>query len=354
MQNQGEKNLPVESDVNNKDLVEIRFYNETLQRFIESYEDKAAEESDEQWLASRYKEEFSEWSKEEAETNAHESIDGIKTFETNHAELNEAIDKGQSKEVWFANKLAESAQGVPVADFGRYLSEVDNTLAMANEQMQRTILTQGGTVSANPNLDGFIAEQELVNTFNGRAALSESHYRAEVKVPGPGETYGKNSFDVVIRDTRNGNQIVHQYQIKYGKDAASTIRMLRESGEVTKYSNQRIVVPPEQVEEVQKAFPGKTVTSELGGTDKVSIKSDKLTKADAKQLQIEAQQQGKLPHKDWNDFSTQELSLKIGKETVLAGMQALTLSAGFNLASQLVKNGEIKGSELVRWLLREA
>ncbi len=49
----------------------------------------------------------------------------------------------------------------------------------------------------NPNLDGFIAEQELVNSFNNSAVLEGSKYRAEALTP---DVYGKNSFDIVIKD----------------------------------------------------------------------------------------------------------------------------------------------------------
>lgn len=142
--------------------------------------------------------------------------------------------------------------------------------------MHEAITTKGSGYTIpnqNPNLDGFIAEQYHVNSFNMEAAAQGSGLRAEVQPLKPGETYTKNGFDVVIKDA-NGNRI-HQYQMKYGATAEDTISMLKAG----KYNNQIIVVPEEQVEAVQKAFPNKTVTSTIGAGD---VKSKPLTKEQAK------------------------------------------------------------------------
>ena len=43
----------------------------------------------------------------------------------------------------------------------QYLQGLDNALETANKSLYRTIHTQAGTISHNPQLDGFIAEQNL-------------------------------------------------------------------------------------------------------------------------------------------------------------------------------------------------
>lgn len=203
------------------------------------------------------------------------------------------------------------------------MNQINNSLTNANAQMLRTITTKSGEISQSYNLDGFIAEQFHVNTFNANAALAKSKYYAEVKVPEAGQTYGKNSVDVVILDRTSGKMTpVHQYQVKYGANAKETIKMLRDYGDVTRYSNQQIVVPPEQVLEVQKAFPGKTVVSQIGGTDKVPITSNKLTKQSAKKLQTISQDLEAVPTVDWNLFQTKDLALQIGRNAGLMGVQA--------------------------------
>ena len=64
--------------------------------------------------------------------------------------------------------------------------------------MINVVTTQAGTINQNPNLDGFIAEQELVNTFNANASLENSNFRARVLQPDAGQTYGKNSVDIAV------------------------------------------------------------------------------------------------------------------------------------------------------------
>lgn len=65
--------------------------------------------------------------------------------------------------------------------------------------------------------------------------------------------------------------------------AQDTIRMEKNGN----YNNQRLVVPREQLDEVRKAFPGKTIDSSIGGTDKINIASSSLSKADAKKMQMQ-------------------------------------------------------------------
>lgn len=150
------------------------------------------------------------------------------------------------------DKLSDASIGMGVNSFGDYLFNIDRTLQNANAQLLSTVLNQDGSVSYCQNLDGFIAEQMHVNSFNEQASLNLCPYIAKVQVPESGTSYGRNSFDTVICDKYTG-KIVHQYQFKYGKDAQATIAMLKNGN----YNNQTIVVPKEQVELVQAAFPGK-------------------------------------------------------------------------------------------------
>jgi len=226
-------------------------------------------------------------------------------------------------------------------EFGRRMESLGDTLSEANAQLYRTITSQDGEISQQMNLDGFLAEQQHVNSFNLVAKLSGSPFRAEVCVPEAGQTYGKNSFDVVIR---GGNgRIVHQYQFKYGADADATIQMLRRGN----YNNQTLVVPPEQVEAVQAAFPGKTVVAQIGGTDTVPVSSKPLSKADVKAMQQEIQTGGKIPESDWNSFDNRMLSRYVGQQAVMAGMLGAALGAGFHIASRLAVDEPIEGEAVV-------
>lgn len=324
-----------------------------LSKFIKAYSKKGDGISDKEWLKEQFEEEIPDITTEEAERLASETVEAISEYDMNLDSINQAAKGGTSKEKWMADRITKASSGVSVIQYGEYLQSIDNALTNANAQMLRTVTTKAGEVSQCYNLDGFIAEQHHVNTFNANAALQKSKYFAEVKVPEAGETYGKNSVDVVIRDSSNPKAIaVHQYQVKYGSDAKATIQMLREHGEVTKYSNQQIVVPADQVAEVQKAFPGKTVVSTIGGTDKVDIKSNELTKEQAKELQLKVQDEGQVIATDWNAFKTKDLALQIGKNASVAGLQAAALTTGFSLVAQMVKGEEIDTEQTVEIALK--
>lgn len=344
---------PQFEELTEKEAIEFK---RLLSKFIKSYSSKSESVNDEEWLSQQLREELPDISDEDAHKSAHETVEAIKKYDDNLQSVNNAAKSGVNHEQWLAGKIAKASSGVAVNQYGNYLNNINETLTNANRQMARTISTQSSghtQISQNMNLDGFIAEQYHVSTFNANAALKNSKYRAEVKVPEPGETYGKNSVDIVITDTTNPKAgPVHKYQVKYGKNAQETIKLLRDHGDVTKYPNQQIVVPPDQVEAVKKAFPGKTVVSQIGGTDKVSVTSNKLTKEQAKELQLKAQKDGQSIKTDWNTFKTKDLALQIGKNAGLMGLQSAAITTGFSLAAQAIKGDGIDVDSTVELALK--
>lgn len=331
-------------DISEEDAAET---SRLIERFVKSYSKKDENTTTEQWLSGELKNELPEKSSEEIKRMACEIIDSVHEYDTNLADLNEQYEKGVDCNTWLSNKISEASTGMSVIEFGNYLNQVDNALTNANAQMMRTVTTNTGEISKCMNLDGFIAEQHAVNTFNIHARLENSNYIAEVKVPKSGETYGLNSFDTVIKDRTTG-KIVHQYQFKFGKDAESTIKLLKDGN----YNNQRFVVPADQVEEVRKAFPGKSVEGYMGGTDIVSTKSDALTKEQVKQLQLDTQEKGVLPRQDWNTFNTKELALNIGKNAGFAGLQAAVITTGFDMIAKKIQGEPIDSDETIELALK--
>lgn len=338
-----EKMIEVEglSEKDVKELIPI------MNRFMHSYLNKEKSMTDIEWLEIQLKHELPEKSDAEIKKITDEIVDTILEFDSNFEDINKACDSGIEKEQWFANKVSDASTGISIVNFGNYLNEIDNAITNANAQMMRTVTTNVGNISQCINLDGFIAEQYAVNTFNMQAQLEGSKYVAEVMVPKPGETYGLNSFDTVIKDSTTG-KIVHQYQFKYGKDAKATIKLLRDGN----YNNQRFIVPADQVEEVRKAFPGKSVESYMGGTNTVSVKSKILTKQEAKNLQLKTQENGVLPTNNWNTYNTKELALNIGKNAGLVGVQSALITTGFDLVSKAVKGEVIDSDETIELALK--
>lgn len=325
---------------------EARELKQTLVRFLHACGEKPAEVSEEDWLCHRLSSELPDLDTDEARHISRTTIATIQEYDKNLASLRSARAHGVTTEEWFAEQSQKASSGVSAIEFGQRMEELGSVLSEANAQLYRVATTQGGAISQQLNLDGFLAEQQAVNSFNTAAKLDGSPFHAEVCVPKPGETYGKNSFDAVIKNA--DGRIVHQYQFKYGKDAETTIQMIKRGN----YNNQTLVVPPEQVEEVQAAFPGKTVVSQIGGTDKVPTSSVPFSKDDIKGMQEEIQRTGKVPELDWNALDNQMLAKYVGRQAMTVGIQGAALGAGFSLAARLMSDEPVEVEDVVADALR--
>lgn len=320
---------------------EARALKELLSRFVKEYGEKPPELEDEAWLSKRFQAELPQLTASEADTLSRETLEEIRCYDRQLRDIQASRARGRTAEEWFAEETEKAAAGMSAATFGQRLSELDTALSGANAQMMRVVTTQDGAVSQQWNLDGFIAEQYHVNTFNAAAAVSGAPFSAEVCTPEAGQGYGKNSFDIVVQDL--GGHTLHQYQCKYGADAKATIQMIRRGN----YNNQTLLVPPEQVEAVQAAFPGKTVVSQIGGTEKVGVTSQALSKADAKAMQTQAQTSGAVSELNWGSYDARMLAKYVGKQAALSGIQGAALAAGFHLAAKLATEEPIEAEEVV-------
>lgn len=321
---------------------EAKEIGEIFTRFLKNYKQNPQRDMEE-WLSEQIQVELPEKSVEESIQIAKEIKESIEEYDKDLANLTKSCKKGITKESWFADKLQDSAKGMSVNQFGDYLSEIDQNLAYSNQQMRNVILKNDQEINQCLNLDGFIAEQQQVNDFNNAAVLKGSSYRASVCVPENGQ-YKKNSVDVEIHNVKTNQKGIERYQFKYGKDAKTTIEMIKRGD----YRNQRLVVPTEQREEVQLAFPNKTVTDRIGGSDKVDISSRPLSKSEIKQMQNNAQQNGVFPITNWNTYQTKELALNIGKNAGKVGISASLMGAGMSLARKIFSGEEIEADEVVK------
>ncbi|MCF2554378.1 hypothetical protein [Faecalicatena contorta] len=345
---------------------EVKEVSDIFQRFIDRYKENPDDTSYE-WLKEQLQEELPDRGEEDIQDIADEIVEAIREYDEDLEDLNQNCRNGITKESWLADKLQDSAKGVAINTMGDYLYQIDSAFEEANRQMQSIIYNvdveqlepikmPGGlySFSYNPgernqcqNLDGFIAEQYHVNSFNAKAVLEKSPYRARVCKP-EGSVYTKNSIDVMIDNVKSGQKGVARYQFKFGKDSSSTIQLLKRGN----YDNQRIVVPEGQVEQVQQAFPNKSVTDYIGGTEDIPVKSDPMTKEMAKKFQIEAQEQGLTPKINWNSYKTREVALNIGKQAGMAGIQAAFMGMGIHLVSKSLNGECIESDEVIETALK--
>ncbi len=260
--------------------------------------------------------------------------EALEITEQKKQELSDALNTGSTRESWLSNEIRNAAAAMDESDKAQYYKELDQAVEKANTEMSRTIFKKDGAVNQNPNLDGFIAEQSLANSFNANAASAGENLRAEVLKP---DVYGKNSVDIVLKDPTG--KIVQRYQAKFGKDAEATIKLIKDGN----YNNQRLLVPADQVEAVQKAFPNKTVTSVISNG---KISSESFTKEQVKQLQKEAQDNN-YSKDDWNSLNEREIGKHIASDICTTGLMGMAFGAGTELFDQIINDEDVDMEKVV-------
>lgn len=266
-----------------------------------------------QWLRDEFRKYPTLWESEEEILQAVQDVmQSVSTFNEKQESHQRCLDQGRSSTSWLATEIEKGAAAAGAVNVGQYAGEIDQALSQANANAQRIITTQTGSISMNPNLDGFIAEQHHVDTFNIDAATKGSPYRAELV-----NSRDLNSVDIQIVDG-DGN-VVAKYQSKYGATPSDTAKLL-ERGD---YSDQKPLVPEGHSGEVENS----TEVIEADG-----VQSKPLSKEEAKALQEQAQQEQEARQYDWSDTNRLEITKQIGKQAVIsacitAGLQGTRILA---------------------------
>ena len=287
---------------------------------LNSYANKADDVSDKVWLDGMLAEHLPNKSPEEISSMSQEIFNDVSQFEKSKQEAYEARLDGLKPHEWVANKIQEAAIGMSSQQYGETIGNLYSTYKHGNEEMMKTILNKDGSINMNPNLDGFIAETETANVFNKNAVLNDSSQRMEVLRP-EGSTYEKNSADVRIFD-KNTNKTVEYGQMKFGKDAQSTAKMITDGD----YKNQAIFVPTEQYEDVKKILPDHDIRD--SGVTKEYVKSK--------------QEQAQIGE---NIFESSALDL--GKQVAFAGVAGAAMGAGTHVLSKMLSGEEIEANGVI-------
>lgn len=300
--------------------------------FMQSYLANRDKMPVEEWLKGEMGRSLPERSEEEISEMSAEIITTLKVQEEKKKSLERAVADGRSKESWLAGELRQATAHMSGQEAAKYAQSLDAALEKANSALYRTITTQAGIVSQNPNLGGFIAEQYHAQTFNLNAEASGSPYRAKVLEP-DGSVYGKNSVDIVIVD--GGGKVVRRYQSKYCKDAEATAKAFEDGN----YRGQRKLVP-----DGQEGAVGKNATNVLEAPD--GTKSNPLSKEGADKLQEEAQS-GSWKELDWNEYKLKDVAAGIGKQAGQAALMGAAVGAGFEIANKVWNGEKIDGEEVI-------
>ncbi len=314
-----------------------------FKRNLKSYKEKAPSVTNREWLEQMFRRELPEISEEEVKQDAGEIVTSIEAFDSNLKSVNEASLKGISKERWLEEKLQEASVGLSVNDYGQHLQSIDDFLYNKNMELSESLSRAAdGHIKMSPNLDGNIAEHMLAKTAEASAFLQGKNIRVDVR-----EVNTSNSIDVRAVNLETGKY--QNYQMKFGMDAEATIQLIERGN----YDNQRIVVPTEQLDEVQAHFKAKgsskTITDHI---DAFGVKGKKFTKAEMKELQIAAQEDGLMPSMNYSHYQTKDLALSIGKNAGAMGLQAAAVTTGLNIAGKLFNGEKVEPDELVETAIK--
>lgn len=317
---------------------EAKTVKQLFKKYLKSYKQKDVSVSDKEWLEQLFKDELPEMTEEEIKQDAEGIVEGIGIFNENFASVNEAATKGISKESWLADKMQEASVGMAINDYGQILQSMDDILYKKNMELADALSrSSDGHIMMSPNLDGNIAENMIANTTELSGHLKGKNIKVEVL-----ESFTSNSVDV--RSTNLDTGRYQNYQLKFGKDAKATINLIERGN----YNNQQIVVPTEQLEEVQAHFrakgSNKTITDHI---DAWGAEGKRFTKEEMKNLQIAAQEDGIMPSMDYSHYQTKELAMSIGKNAGAMALQAAAVTTGLNIATKIFNGESVEADEMV-------
>jgi len=218
-----------------------------------------------------------------------------------------------------------------------YIDTVNIAIDNANKTMMESVTTKTGMINQNPNLDGFIFEEHHAGTFNIDAAVKQKSYYAEALKPELGETYGKNSIDLIIEDS---GKYVKKYSAKAYKNANETAKSFYNKITGYKYKFQSKLVPTDQVGDIANSV------------DKVkynNVESKGITKAEIKDIQ-ENLQSGNKKADIFNfkkDVNTISISKQIGKQAMINGTMGLGIGIAANIGVNLITGKEVETEEVI-------
>ena len=217
-----------------------------------------------------------------------------------------------------------------------YVDTVSNAIDIANKTLMESVTTKAGNINQNPNLDGFIFEEYHAGTFNIDATVKQKPYHAEALKPELGETYRKNSIDIVIEDS---GKYVKKYSAKAYKITNGTAKSFYDKNGY-KYKFQSKLVPTDQVGDI------------VNSVDKIKyndVESKGITKSEIKDIQNNLQNGNKkadiLNFK--KDVNTISISKQIGKQAMLNGTMGLVAGMAGNIGMKIIQGKEVKVEEVI-------
>ena len=243
-------------------------FNPIFKDFLQSYLEKDVGTSDKDWLKNKLKQESLNLTDEALDQLSSELAGGVVSFNETLASIDNSRKQGEKAEAWLATKAEESTKNVTVDE----LQAVEGFLQGSNDRLLRSLKAAEQVKSVAKTSVEVVAEQILLDDFNRSSADSNARYEAAIDEASANSVYGRNFFDLVVKDKFTGKPLEH-YQVMFGKTVQETIDMIAAADT----AGQKFIVPKEMVEEVQKALPGRAVLDRLGGSKLINLASNPLS-----------------------------------------------------------------------------
>ena len=217
-----------------------------------------------------------------------------------------------------------------------YIDTVNTAIDNANKTLVESVTTKAGTINQNPNLDGFIFEEHHAGTFNIDAAVKQKSYHAEALKPELGESYGKNSIDIVIKEAKKN---MKKYSAKAYKNAKESAKAFYDKITGYKYKFQSKLVPTDQVGDIANS---------VGKIKYNNVESKGITKTEIKDIQKDLQSGNKKDILNFKkDVNTISISKQIGKQAIVNGTMGLGIRMAANIGVNLITGKEVEAEEVI-------
>ena len=217
-----------------------------------------------------------------------------------------------------------------------YIDTVNTAIDDANKTLVESVTTKAGAINQNPNLDGFIFEEHHAGTFNIDAAVKQKSYHAEALKPELGETYEKNSIDLIIEDS---GKYVKKYSAQAYKNANESAKAFYDKVTGYKYKFQSKLVPTDQTGDIANSV------------DKIKygdVESKGITKTEIKDIQKDLQSGNKKDILNFKkDVNTISISKQIGKQAMVNGTMGFGIGMVANIGVNLIQGKEVEAEEVI-------
>ena len=122
-----------------REFTEETTLKDILGSFMGSYAERDGNVEFSDWLENKLHLEMPNLSEGAGKKLAGEIIEAVAAYDRTLGELNTAVEAGQSKEAWFAERLGESYADMSAADAGEKLLQIEENVVSSNQQLMQEI-----------------------------------------------------------------------------------------------------------------------------------------------------------------------------------------------------------------------